>query len=90
MTIKIDPIHRCYPHAGDSPVAHPYTFTPTSKLTITPSIFVALLSSCSENGSLFQYLNSQQQHQHDKNTNSYVSVFLNEAPGFMDNIRIDR
>ena len=52
-----------------------------------------LLQSCSEYGSLYQYLN------HTKVTNSapnengvekpIISIFYDKAPGFMDNIRVD-
>ena len=49
----------------------------------------SLLSSCSEDGSLSQYLSSPSQ-QNDKTGNSYVKVFLDQAPGFIDNIRVER
>lgn len=41
-----------------------------------------LLTSCAENGSLKDYLDSNRR-------NGAISVFLDEVPGFMDNIRLD-
>ena len=59
------------------------------KLNLKDKIFDngLLLHSCDEYGSMYQYLKNNSDNNNSNNNNNGLSILLDGAPGFMDNIR---